>query len=107
MSVASHHKSSAMQILVHSITLSVDSRGSSLPFIYKVSRANSIFEQFQRSLSPSALLKIIIAILHVERALNVCFFPSFPLLLFYLKQSKGHAQLRNSQGQIVGESESL
>ena len=61
MSVASHHKSSAMQILVHSITLPVDSRGSSLPFIYKVSRANSIFEQFQRSLSPSALLKIIIA----------------------------------------------
>ena len=61
MSVASHHESTAMQILVHSITLSVDSRGSSLPFIYKVSRANSIFEQFQRSLSPSALLKIIIA----------------------------------------------
>ena len=85
MSVASHHKSSAMQILVHSITLSVDPRGSSLPFIYKVSRANSIFEQFQRSLSPSALLKIIIAILHVERALNVCFFPSFPLLLILLK----------------------
>ena len=50
-----------MQILVHSITLPVDSRGSSLPFIYKVSRTNSIFEQFQRSLSPSALLKIIIA----------------------------------------------
>ena len=61
MSVASHHKSSAIQILVHSITLPVDSRGSSLSFIYKVSRANSIFEQFQRSLSPSALLKIIIA----------------------------------------------
>ena len=64
MSVASHHKSGAIQIHVHSITLPVDSRGSSLSFTYKVSRAYSIFEQFQRSLSPSALVKLIIAILH-------------------------------------------